>query len=139
MKKVIYESFIRTHLTYCLAVWGAKKTQALTDLKKLVRKTWTKIGTRRQHTNERLKEHKILKLEDELKIAEIKMIWRWDKQKIPNGLKDIITENTTLNLRNRKFERHRTWNQDSVAYRLATREEIKDIEIARSKRGLVNK
>jgi len=39
MKKVIYESFIRTHLTYCLTVWGAKKTQAQTDLKKLVKKT----------------------------------------------------------------------------------------------------
>jgi hypothetical protein len=30
MKKTVYESFIRCHVTYCLAVWGAKKTAALT-------------------------------------------------------------------------------------------------------------
>ncbi len=78
---------------------------------------------------------------DELRMAEIKMIWRWEKKKIPKGLKDIIEENTNLNLRNRKFERHRRWNQDSVAYRLAIRanKEIRDIEIARSKKGLVKK
>ncbi len=33
MKKTIYESFIRTHLTYCLSVWGAKKTGTLNELK----------------------------------------------------------------------------------------------------------
>jgi len=76
MKKVIYESFIRTHITYCLSVWGAKKSQSLTELKKLLKKSWTKIGQRKQHTNERLKNHMILKLEDELKIAEVKLIWR---------------------------------------------------------------
>ncbi len=34
MKKTIYESenFVRSHLTYCLPVWGAKKSGALTDL-----------------------------------------------------------------------------------------------------------
>jgi len=80
MKKVVYESFIRTHITYCLSVWGAKKSQQLTELKKLVKKYWTKTGQRRQHTNERLKEHKILKVEDELRIAEAKLIWRWEKK-----------------------------------------------------------
>ncbi len=34
MKRTIYESFVRCHLTYCLAVWGAKKTATLTELKK---------------------------------------------------------------------------------------------------------
>jgi len=141
MKKVVYESFIRTHITYCLSVWGAKKSQQLTELKKLVKKSWTKIGQRRQHTNERLKEHKILKVEDEMRIAEAKLIWRWEKKKIPEGLKEIIKENNNVNLRNRNFIRERTWNQDSIAYPLATRakNEIKDIEIARSKKGLVKK
>ena len=141
MKKVIYESFIRSHLTYCLSVWGAKKSQSLTELKKLVKKSWTKIGTRKQHTNERLKEHRILKLEDELKIAESKIIWRWNKKLIPKGLSNIITENTTVNLRNRQFTRHPSWKLDSISSRLAirTKKEIKDIEIARSKKGLVKK
>ncbi len=142
MKKIIYESFIRTHLTYCLAVWGAKKTQALTDLKKAIKKTWTKIGLRKQHTNERLIEHGILKFEDELKISEIKIVWRWSKNRLPDGIKNIITERqNNLNLRNRQFYRDQKWKPDSVSYRLATRakSEIKDIVIARSKKGLVKK
>lgn len=141
MKKVIYESFIRTHLTYCLSVWGAKKSAALTDLKKLIKKSWTKIGRRKQHSNERLIEHGILKLEDELKISEIKIIWRWEKKKIPLGLTSIIEERHTVNLRNRQFIRDRSWKQDSIAYRLATtaKSEIKEIEIARTKKALTKK
>jgi hypothetical protein len=46
---------------------GSKKTNSLTELRKTVKKIWTKIGPRYQHTNDRLKELKILKLEDELK------------------------------------------------------------------------
>jgi len=141
MKKTIYESFIRTHLTYCLSVWGAKKTGTLNELKKQIKKIWSKIGQRKQHTNNRLMEHKILKLEDELKIAEVKIIWRWIKNKIPLGLKDIIIERNSINLRNRHFIREANWKHESIAYRLASRakNEIKEIEIARSKKGLAKK
>ena len=120
MKKTIYESFIRTHLTYCLPIWGSKKTAILTSLKNLIKKSWTKIGMRRQHTNKRLLEHKILKLEDELSISEAKIIWRWEKNKLPLGIKTILTEIHTNNLRNRKFQRDREWSHYSIAYRLAT-------------------
>jgi hypothetical protein len=141
MKKTIYERFVRTHLTYCLPVWGAKKSGALTDLKKTIKRVWSKIGVRRQHTNTRLIEHKILKLEDELKLSEIKIIWRGNKNRLPIGLKDRITERLGRNLRNRQFIRERTWKQNSIAYRLATRvrKEIKEIEVARSKKGLTKK
>jgi len=82
MKKTIYESFVRTHLTYCLPIWGAKKTAELTELKKATKRVWSKIGMRRQHTNSRLIEHKILKIEDDLKLSELKVTWRWLKHKI---------------------------------------------------------
>jgi hypothetical protein len=141
MKKTIYESFVRTHLTYCLPVWGARKTAELTELKKAVKRIWRKIGMRNQHTNARLAEHRILKLEDELKLSELKIIWRWTKKRIPNGLNGIITERVGRQLRNRQFIRERQWRQDSIAYRLATRakNEINEIEIARSKKGLTKK
>ncbi len=86
-------------------------------------------------------ENKILKLEDELKIAESKIVWRWLKNKIPLGLKNIIVERNSRNLRNRQFIRERRWKHDSISYRLATRakNDIKDIEIARSKKGLARK
>ena len=141
MKKTIYESFVRCHLTYCLSVWGAKKTGELANLKKLIKKIWSKIGLRRQHTNERLMEHNILKLEDELRTVESKTIWRWEKKKIPLGLQYIIEEKLGRNLRQRQFVRATNWKHDSIAYRLATRaiKEIKDIEIAKTKKGLAKK
>jgi len=141
MKRTIYESFIRTHLTYCLPVWGAKRTSALAELKKTIKKIWTKIGTRFQHTNTRLRELQILKLEDELKISELKIIWRWEKKKLPLGISDIIKERIGARLRHRQFERPREWKNDSIAYRLATLalKEIEEIEIARSKKGLTKK
>jgi len=141
MKKTIYESFVRTHITYCLPVWGAKKTLELTELKKALKRVWNKIGIRRQHTNSRLISNRMLKLEDELKLSEIKIIWRWNKKRLPLGLKDIITERVGRNLRNRQFVRDRSWRQDSIAYRLATRakNEINEIGIARSKKGLTKK
>jgi len=64
-----------------LTVWRAKKTSELASLKKQLKKIWTKIGRRHQHTNDRLIEHYILKLEDELKLKEAKIIWRWEKRK----------------------------------------------------------
>ncbi len=78
----------------------------------------------------------ILKLEDELRIAENKIVWKWLKADIPDGLKDIISERNTLTLRNRQFIRDASWKQDSIAYRLATRakKEIKEIKVARSKK-----
>jgi len=84
----------------------------------------------------------MLKLEDELKLAEIKIIWRWNKERLPQGLKNIITERIgNRNLRNRTFIRDRSWRNDSLAYRLATRtkNEINEIEVARSKKGLTKK
>ncbi len=43
MKKVIYESFVRPHLAYCLSVWGAKKSQNITELQKLLKKYGLKL------------------------------------------------------------------------------------------------
>jgi len=141
MKKVIYESFVRSHITYCLPVWGAKNTGSLNDLKKLLKKIWSKIGPRRIHTNQRLSEQKILKLTDEVKLSEMKIIWRWSKKKIPKGLNDIIVENNNRTLRRRQFIRDPSWSNDSIADRLAKRsfDEINYIDIARSINGLKNK
>ncbi len=54
MKRTIYESFVRCHLTYWLSTWGAKKSAENTVLTKQVKKIWSKMGNRFQHTNERL-------------------------------------------------------------------------------------
>jgi hypothetical protein len=43
-QKLIYESFVRSHLLYCLTVWGSARAEALRPLVKLLKKIWKKIG-----------------------------------------------------------------------------------------------
>ena len=92
------------------------------------------------HTLNRLKIHKILKLEDELSIQESKLIWKWDKKKLPASLNNLLTEKID-NLRNRRFVINRKWKKGSVSLRLATRanSSMKVIEAVKSKKSLVTK
>jgi hypothetical protein len=93
------------------------------------------------HTNQRLSEYRILNFNEELKLSESKIIWRWNKKKLPLGLKNIIVENHNRALRNRMFIKENNWKSDSISSRLASRatREIRDIEIAKSLNGLKNK
>lgn len=134
MSKTIYESFVRCHLTYCILAWGGKSSGNLTELKKLLKRIWSKIGIRRQHTNTRLMKHGILKFDDEVAMSEIKLVWRWEKNKIPLGLKSIIVEKLTRQLRNRQFESNVRWKPNSISRRIAIRakNEIKEIELCKT-------
>ena len=69
------------------------------------------------------------------------MIWRWEKQRLPEGLKDTIIEKRGRVLRHRQFERKPLWKQNSISFRLATRasKEIEEISCAMSITGLKNK
>lgn len=120
---------------------GCKKSNDRSNLIKQVKRSWRKIGRQFQHTNERMKEFNLFTIDDEIRLQEVKMIWRWEKNKIPDGLKSIITEVRDERLRNRKFTRDRKWKKESISYRLATRamKEINEVSCARSKNGLKNK
>ncbi len=119
-KKLVYESFVRSHLLYCLTVWGGAKTAVLTPLIRTISKIWRRIGPFRQHTLNRLKNLGILKLEDELAIQETKIVWKWEKHKIANGLKSILREKQDR-LRGRRFEKYRGVKSSSLNYRLANK------------------
>jgi len=97
-------------------------------LKKICRN----IGKRKQHTLARLKQLEILKIEDELSIQESKIVWRWEKEKLPQALRDIIKEKQD-NLRRRRFEIDRNAAVTSINYRLNKRAEASIQEITRSK------
>jgi hypothetical protein len=137
LKKIIYESFVRCHILYCLPVWGGAKICNLKPLTKLLSKTWSKIGKRHSHTLNRLKKYKILKLEDELKIQDSKIIWRWEKKVIPISLRNIIIEKHD-NLRGRRFENLITNKKNSIKSRLVSRanKEILDIAKHKTKKAL---
>ena len=78
--------------------------------------------------------HGILKFDDEVAMSEIKIVWRWEKNKIPLGLKSIIVEKLTRQLRNRQFESNVRWKPNSISRRIAIRakNEIKEIELCKT-------
>jgi len=72
--KLIYVCFVCCHLLYCLVVWGGSKPAKLKPLNVALQKCWKNIGLYKQHTKNRLKEHAILTLEDEIKMQESKFV-----------------------------------------------------------------
>ncbi len=119
-RKMIYESFIRCHLTYCLTAWGhvGIKNQDITrGLKRIIKK----LGPKYRHTNKRMTDYNILPLTEELKISESKIIYKWNNQEIPIGLRQLIKEKTGRTLRQRRFEISRKWKTGSIAHRLSKR------------------
>ena len=120
LKKIIYECFIRCHILYCLPVWGGATQISLKPLNKLLHKSWAKIGKRKSHTLNRLQKYELLKLEDELSIQESKILWRWEKDKLPKSLNSLIKEKQDR-LRGRRFEQIRNMKIGSIHSRLTKR------------------
>jgi hypothetical protein len=133
-KLLLYECFIRCHILYCLTVWGGAK---LNTLVATLKKTWRHIGKYKQHTIPRLKEHSILQLTDEVKLQESKFLWRWEKNKTPDSLKQIIVEKVD-NLRGRRFVIPRGAKPNSIVSRLSRRAEslIPTITLDKTKKSM---
>lgn len=69
------------------------------------------------HTNKRLTQYGILKLTDEIKLQEAKIIWKWDKKKLPKSLSTILEEKQDR-LRGRRFITMRGSKPNSIHCRL---------------------
>jgi hypothetical protein len=121
-KKLIYESFVRSHVLYCLSVWGKAKNTNLKPLNQVLRRSWKKIDPKKEHTLTKLKRLGILTLEDELATQEGKIVWKWSKHQCPKGISTLIKEKNDR-LRGRRFIRHRNSKPDSIMSRLAVRAE----------------
>ena len=119
-RKLLYESFIRSHLLYCITVWGGAKKGSLKPVTSMLSRAWKKMGRYKQHTLPRLKALKILKFEDELAVQEEKLIWKWEKSKTPKGLNKILIEKVDQ-LRGRRFVKYTRAKQESINFRLASR------------------
>ena len=89
-------------------------------MEKLISKTWSKIGKFRMHTLNRLQKYNLLKLNDELKLQETKLIWKWEKRKTHVGLNRLLVVKQD-NLRGTRFVIDRNWKSGSISHRLATR------------------
>ncbi len=116
-KKVIYESFVRSHLLYGLTIWGGAKNNKLQIIDNSLKKIWKKFGPYHMHTNNRLFNNGILTIKDELNIQENKFLWKWNNSKLPTSLKTIIEEKNDR-LRGRRFTISRTLKPNCISQRL---------------------
>ena len=140
MRKVIYESFVRCHILYGITVWGGAKNSILKPLENQLSKIWSKLVHKRMHTLNILQNTKVFKLKDELKLQELKYVWKWVNKKLPISLNQLLIEKVN-NLRHRRFHIGRTWKDGSISHRLAKRANlaINQIANARTKSTLVNR
>ena len=136
-RKVLYESFVRSHLLYGLTVWGGASKVKLSPLEKTLHKIWRKFGGRYEHTKDRLISNKIVKLEDELMIQESKLLWKWNYKKLPKSLSNIVKEKQDR-LRGRRFEISRSLKSNSISSRLTklANSQISNISSFKSKKLL---
>jgi len=86
----------------------------------MLAKIWSKFGKKKMHTLTRLNNFGLLKLSDELSIQESKIVWKWDNQKIPISLCNIITERVD-HLHGCRFNINRNFKTGNISYRLAKR------------------
>jgi len=139
-KKTLYESFVRCHLLYGLVAWGGAKESVIKPLNRTLNKIYRKFGRRFMHTSNRLAESSILRFKDELAIQESKFLWRWEKNKLPISLKQIVIERSDR-LRGRRFTIDRRAKNGSINYRLTHRanNSISEIATFTSKKSLATK
>ena len=83
-KKLIYYGHIHSHLTYCLLVWGG--TCKKSDLVRLTRtqNKCVKLIEPRLDLNTTYRKHKIMKIDELIKLEEIKFGYRQINKLLPN-------------------------------------------------------
>jgi len=128
-RKVIYESFVRCHIIYCLVVWGGARQNIISSLVSSLKKAWKNMSPRPQHTLNRLKQLNILQLEDEITIQESKFVWRWNSKKLPRSLMTVLKEKND-NLRGRRFETSITAKPNCISSRLSRLASLKITNLA---------
>ena len=111
-KKLIYYGHIHSHLIYCLLVWGnICKKGDLTRLSKTQNKC-VKLIEPRLDLNTIYSKHKILKLDELIKLEEIKFGYKQINKLLPNKLQYIVdhdskgltlTKKHAYNTRNKKI------------------------------------
>jgi len=116
-KKVLQESFIKSHLLYGLSVWGGASNTKLKLIESPLKKVWRKFGQGYMHTYERLINGEMLSLKDEILIQESKILWKWNMNQLPKSLKAIIEEKNDR-LRGQRFVISRTLKSNSINSRL---------------------
>ena len=130
IKKMIFNSLIQSHLTYCLSVWGSAKTKIIDPLEKAQKRALRLVNDQHhiKHCDPLFASQDCLKLKDQYKLSCGLLAVKYFQQNLPPGLTDCLQEKIhkhstristfrTLdspNTTNDRMPRHRlvnTWNK----------------------------
>ncbi len=86
-KVLIYNSLIVSHLNFCILAWSYQCDRAIKLQKKVIRiLNHSKYNA---HTEPILKELKLLKVKDILKLQELKFYFKYKNRKLPYYLQSL--------------------------------------------------
>ena len=81
IKTLLYNSLILSHINYCITVWGYKGSRILRIQKKAVR--IITLNRYNSHTEPLFKTLQILKIDDQLKLQELKFFYKYSHDNVP--------------------------------------------------------
>ncbi len=87
VKTIIYNSLILSHINFRILAWGYKCDRITKLQKRAVR--IISISKHNSHTEPLLKELKLLKVEDILKLKELKFYYKFKHSNLPNYLNNV--------------------------------------------------
>ena len=97
IKKLLYNSLILSHINYCIMAWGYKGNRLIKIQKRAVR--IITLSGYNSHTEPLFKQLNLLKIEDQLKLQELKFYFKYIHRHLPvNLLNWQITPNVNMTL-----------------------------------------
>ncbi len=86
-KVLIYNSVILSHVNFCILTWGYQYDRILKLQKRIVR--IINLSKYNAHTEKIFKTIKLLKVNDILKLKELKLYYKYKNKKLPNYLQNL--------------------------------------------------
>ena len=97
IKKLLYNSLILSHINYCIMAWGYKGNRLIKIQKRAVR--IITLSGYNSHTEPLFKQLNLLKIEDQLKLQELKFYFKYIHRHLPVYLLNWqITPNVNIHL-----------------------------------------
>ncbi len=97
IKILLYNSFIKPHMDYGIELWGKQGQAIMSKLQKKAVRIATNTRNPIAHSEPIYRKYKILKFEDVLKQRLGKLCYRYTKNTLPQGLKNLIQKNENRN------------------------------------------
>ena len=132
-KKLIFDSLIRSHLTYGLALWGNSKGNMMNKLCSTIKKAVRVLGGKKKiHTEPILKKYRILNLKDEYKKQVTLLAKQLLNKTLPMAIQNDFTPNCNRSGRNNNRISRTRWINNTLSNQITNQIEIASNNIKES-------